>query len=119
MRIQAPSALQQPLSAEHLMNARDAARKLMRGIEEGRIGIGNLDVARQPFLRERLLFARLLDFLQQLHRFPGPDRPVTEQTANDRLGDRRSVHLESIGRQQIVDDVIVIPRIERNIVSAA
>ena len=44
---------------------------------------------------------------------------MTEQTADDRLGDRRPIHLELIRRQQIVDDIIIIPRIERNVISAA
>lgn len=119
MRIQAPCASQQPLSAEHLMNAWNAACKLMRRIEEGCIGIRDLGITGQPFLGKVVLSACFLDLFQQLHRFIRPNRPVTKQAADNRLGDHRSVHPEPIRCQQIVNDVVIVPRIQRNILAAA
>src|SRR5262245_52831245 len=40
--VQAPGALQQPLPAQDLVDPGDAAGEAVRGVEDGRVGVGQL-----------------------------------------------------------------------------
>ena len=51
-RVQAPDALKQTLPPQHLVQARDAAGKAVRRVEEGCIAVGDLSPAPQQFGRD-------------------------------------------------------------------
>ena len=47
MRIETPASGEQALPAQHFVNAGDVSGELMRGIEQRRIGVGQLGAERQ------------------------------------------------------------------------
>ncbi|MNC34069.1 hypothetical protein D3C75_824860 [compost metagenome] len=101
------------------MNARDAAVKLMGRIEQCRVAVRNLDAECQPACRQGGIIADFFDLAQKLNRFACPDRPVSEQPADDFLLHRLPVNLEAVSGQQIRDDIIIITGIKCDFSAAA
>jgi hypothetical protein len=65
--IQTPGAFQQSLSAEHFVQARDAAGKLVGRVEERRIAVGDLNASTQEAFRNTTSAAgRGLTLIQQV-----------------------------------------------------
>ena len=51
-RVEAPDAFKQSLPPQHLVQARDAAGKVVRRVEEGGVAVGDLSGAPQQFGRD-------------------------------------------------------------------
>src|SRR5579871_363785 len=78
------------------MNAGQAARELMRGVEQGGVAIRYLSGQGEQPARNRAADRRLLTHLLQLHGFLRPASPVAQQTAYDMHG------LDSVSRWNVV-----------------
>ena len=87
VRIEAPAAREQPLPAQHFVNAGDASGEPMGGIEQRGIGVGQLGAERQQ--PQRLLAVSRTQPCsghgvaapQDLDRALRPDGPLAEQAA--------------------------------------
>src|SRR4051812_13274464 len=82
-RIEAPNSLQQTLPAQHFMNSRDASGKTVGGVEKRGVRVGDFDVSAQQ-CRGNFFFMRgTMTFIEQANCFVRPNRPMTEQAADD------------------------------------
>jgi hypothetical protein len=99
VRIETPPAREQSLPPQDFVDAGDAAAELVRGIEQRRVGIGDLRAQGQP--RRALLG---VDPFQHLHRPQSPNGPMPQQTADD----RQRARAETERSYQIRDDVVVV-----------
>src|SRR5688572_5503890 len=59
-----------------------------------------------------------MTFFQQFHRFTGPHRPVPKQTTDNPPLNSPPMLLEAEWGDEIQDDVVVIPRVKRDILSS-
>ena len=76
---------EEPLSAQNFMNSRDAAAKLMSGIKDGSIGVGNFSTPCKHSVEPRTIALHFLDSLQQFDGSARPAGPLTQQ-ASDKMG---------------------------------
>src|SRR5262249_6412841 len=113
VRIEAPAAFQQSLPTKNFVNARDAAMKVVHGIEDGGVGVGHLRGERLQFGGHAV--ARRLGFRQVLDRDLCPDGPMPEQAASKT--DVPTVEVKN--GAEIIENVVVVARVERNFVCAA
>ena len=91
------------------MNSRDAPSKTIGGIENRPICIGDLSSQVKELSRNvPAALMRLMTLLQQLHRLPGPDRPLPQKSSDDPALNQISPHLETVRRKQIEENVIII-----------
>ena len=98
------------------MQTGDAARELVGGIKKGGIAIGHLNVFGQHRLRYRLVCERQpVAFLQQFSGMPGPNSPVARQSSNDAEHFAFSVYPESIRHEQVRNDIVVVPCVQRDV----
>ncbi len=99
------------------MQPGDAAREAVGRVEERGVRVRNLDAARHEFGGHSTPAGRRVALFQQFDRFARPNRPVAEQPADDTALRRSAVHLEAVGRNQIQNDVVVVPRVEGDVVA--
>jgi hypothetical protein len=114
--IQAPPASQKPLSAENLVDARDASVEMMCNVKERCIHVRHLCISQEPLRIDRL--RRLhnpMEFSLQLHSASRPHCPMSKQTA----GEPKRLSAELEPGDQVQDNMIVIARIESNLACAA
>jgi hypothetical protein len=84
------------------MKPGDAATEIIGDIEKRRIGIGHLQAAAQHLLRDIAACLReAMTILEQLNSLPDPNRPMTEQTADDTAFDSAAANVEAIWGQQV------------------
>src|SRR5438477_2310882 len=82
--VQTPDSFQQPLAAQHLVNARDAAGVTIRSIEESGVGVGDFHGTTQQVHEKGCPRRRDPPALrEQFDRRFRPDSPMTEQPADD------------------------------------
>src|SRR3569833_743686 len=104
--VETPSPCQQSLTAQNFVNPRNAAAELIRRVEDRRIGVRDLRSQ-----RERLRSG----VLQQQHGEARPHRPVAEQPADAPQAPPPEIDF----CREIGHDVVVVPRVERNLPGAA
>src|SRR5437016_1542275 len=109
--VEAPKSFQQTLATQHFMDSGDATSKAIRGIEEGGIAIGDLHTQPQQLRRGFSIAATPV----QLDGLSCPYRPMAQQSADDAA----LPALEPEGREQIGDNVVVVARVERDVVATA
>src|SRR5690348_5313645 len=118
MRVEAPGAAQQALTAEYFMDAWNAPAEGVRDVEDRAIRIGKGGGLGEHSGVEDASGALSLRAFQQLYRRSGPAGPLAKQTAVD--PPQRSLAADRDGErcQQIDDDVVVVARVERDVVTA-
>jgi hypothetical protein len=116
--IEAPDAFEQPLGAKDFMDARYAAAKPIRRIEEGSISVRDLHVASHPVGRNGLAsVGNAAALTMKCHGELRPYGPVAEQSAHDPpLCISAIAFLKPEGSEQVADDVVIIPGVERDVV---
>ena len=118
-RIEAPGAPQQPLAAQDLVAAGDAAGEVVGDVEEGAVAVGDARIQGQQLVVHLSCRHGGADPLEHEYRPLGPDAPVAEQSAADPHGDRLAVaqHLERC--EQVEHDVIVVAGVEGDAILGA
>src|SRR5690606_25500068 len=82
--VQRPPSLEKPLPPQDLMNPGDAASESVPGIEQRAVRVGELGVeGHQPGGDRVSRIAYSPDLLQHRHRGMRPNRPLTQQAADD------------------------------------
>ncbi len=100
------------------MDTGNTTGEIVAGIEESGIGIGYLRGQSQHFMRDAFCrIAHGFGFLQQLHGFLRPYRPVAQQPADDPFFHNLPVDLEAVLRQQIHNNIVVITGIESDFIT--
>src|ERR1041385_1787655 len=109
MRVQAPNAFEQPLSAQHLMNSGNTAGKPIRSVENGGVGVCEFCVKPQHFIGDFATLSRYaMTLLQQLHGSRGPYGPLAQQSANNPSHDDFPLNLEREWGEKIHQNIIVL-----------
>src|SRR5260221_13860469 len=106
--VEAPDAFEQSLAAEDFVEACDAAFEGVGGVEEGGVGIGDLDVEVEEGEGNRGADGSELAGLEDLDGLFGPDAPVTEEDAYDAAFDQLIADLEAGGGDEVGNDVVVV-----------
>src|ERR1700755_2837255 len=101
MWIEAPDALHQALSPQHLVTAANAAVEIIGDVKERTVAIGDASVEREQVRRHARLVARGLAGFELFDCALRPYRPVPEQAAAD-MGARRNTLVAQIERQHQV-----------------
>src|SRR3954463_1932009 len=79
VRVETSYACQQALTTQDLLNARDAAGEAVRGVEERRVGIRDLDASPQQAPRHRRCARGGVTLIEQRHSAAGPNGPVPQE----------------------------------------
>src|ERR1700676_1547534 len=113
VRIQTPAPFEKTLPSQNFVDARNASMKIVNRIEQRRICVGDLLRQRQQIRRN---IADLLPSGPEMSdSLLCPYRPVAQQAA----GKTDSLVAELIGGKQIDQNIIVIARIQSDLLSAA
>src|SRR5262245_25234278 len=118
MRIEAPAAGEQSLAPQDLVDPGDAAHELVDGIEERRVKVGQFGAERQELQNLLAWVTRGLATRnrqtpsKQFDRILRPDRPLPQEAAG-------KVQSSWKRRQQISDDRVVVPCIQRDVAPSA
>ena len=118
--VQAPDALQKALPPQYFVDAGYAAVKVVCAVENGGVGVGELDAVGEPMaVVERAGCAIILNRTQHRDRLAGPDSPLAQKPADDaqrrRVCPRANVEL----CEQVGDDIVVVAGVERDLAGAA
>ena len=112
--IQTPGRRQQALTPQQFIDARYAAGKIMGRIKNHGIGIRQFRIPCQPFRRYGIRVAKFRNLFQHPDGGFCPHGPLPQKSA-----DYSASHtVVTKGRQQIVDDVVVIARVQRNVAAS-
>src|SRR5215471_4720752 len=111
--VKTPPSFEQALTPQYLVNARNAPLKIVRWIEDGAIRIRDLLSQRQQFSRNGT--GVFLGKGEMRNGSLGPYRPMPQQAAND--SERFGAEVEL--REQVVQDVVIVPCVERDFTRAA
>src|ERR1700719_539411 len=111
--IKTPTPFEQALAPQNLMNTGNASSKIVNRIEDSCIRVCDLLGERQKFPGN--LAGMVLRESQMGNGSPRPHCPMPKQTAGNSNWFRAEVEL----RQQIVEDVVIVPRVKRDLAGAA
>ena len=114
MRIETARGAQESLSAQHIVDARQAAAKSVCRVENRGVGVRQSGVPLEPLGGEVASTAGLLDLGEEFHGALRPDAPLAQQPP----GNESSAAAEAKRREQIHDDVVVVAGIEGDILAA-
>ena len=101
------------MTPQNLMNARNTSLKIVRGIEDGGIRICDLLGERQQFAGNRV--GVLLGEGEVRNGSLRPHRPMPQQAA----GDSERLSAEVKPREQVIQNVVIISRVESDFLGAA
>ena len=113
--IQTPDPLQKPLPSQHLVNPGNTPVKIIGHIKKRRIAIRHLNRPRQHLPWHSIQLRALVTRPQYFHRPLCPHRPMPQKPPHNAHIHTRAIAPKPVRRQQIHHNIIVIPRIERNI----
>lgn len=115
-RVNAPDAFEQLLSAQDFVYACNASVEVVRDIEDGCVGVCELGVEGEQFAGYRqVVIVDLLNSRKDFDGTAGPDSPLAKQTTDHSQPDA----IEVVDRQKVVDDVVVVARIDCDFTCAA
>ena len=98
------------------MYAGDTAVELIGHIEDRRIGVSELRIERQHLLRHGQVVAMVMfDLVEDLNRALRPDGPLSKQPAHHPELDISKL----INGEQVVDDVVVIACVDRDLAGSS
>ena len=90
----------------------------MSTVKYSSIGVGDFRRPAQQLQRHGAAPGRHpLAILEQLHCFPRPHRPLPQQTADDAAFDQAPGDFETKRRQQIQHNVVIIARVEGDVLT--
>jgi len=114
--VETPNAFEEALAAENLVEAGDAAGKMIGGIEEGGVGIGDFDAFAEKGWRNGGVRAnRRVTFIEEFDGFASPDGPMAEKAADDAAFDLLAIDGKNVRSEQVHYDVVVVAGVERNV----
>ena len=114
--IETPDAFEESLAAEDLVEAGDAAGKMIGCVEEGSVGVGDFDAFAKEFWRNAdtgLYYG--VTFGEQFSCAASPDGPMAEEAPNDAALDLFAVDVKNVRSEQVHHDVVVVAGVERNV----
>lgn len=114
MRVEARGGGEEALAAERFVDAGETAGKMMGGIEERGVGVGQGGVAVEPSGVEARTEAGAFEVGKEADGSVGPDAPLAEEAAVDVA--RASGEGER--GEEVGEDVVVVAGVEGNVVAA-
>jgi len=114
VRVEARGGGEEALAAERFVDAGETAGKLMGGIEERGVGVGQGGVAVEPSGVEARTEAGAFEVGEEADGSVGPDAPLAEEAAVDVA--RASGEGER--GEEVGEDVVVVAGVEGNVVAA-
>ena len=116
--VETPNAFEQPLTTKDLVNAGDAAGVVVRHIKKRGVGVGCRDGQAKQIRRDAFRLSRgVMAFVQEIDRATSPDGPMAQQPSDDPSLDRPGADREPIRGEQVEHDVIVVTRVECDVVT--
>ena len=114
VRVEARGGGEEALAAERFVDARETAGKLMGGIEERGVGVGQGGVAVEPSGVEARTEAGAFEVGEEADGSVGPDAPLAEEAAVDVA----RAPGEGERSEEVGEDVVVVAGVEGNVVAA-
>ncbi len=114
VRVEARGGGEEALAAERFVDARETAGKLMGGIEERGVGVGQGGVAVEPSGVEARTEAGAFEVGEEADGSVGPDAPLAEEAAVDVA----RAPGEGERSEEVGEDVVVVAGVEGNVVTA-
>ncbi len=99
------------------MHAGDYALEVVGHVEHRGVHVGDFDVSAEQFGGHAVCICRGMTFCEHLHRTARPHRPMPEQAAHDAPLHFLALNLKAVRRDQVRDNVVIIARVQRDILA--